>query len=167
MPDLEQTRRLGFNPRLLATTRSPTLPFAHRSEASSSLAREYIYIYIIYVCTYMSSIPDRAPLYLPVTSMTILTRVSTLRRVPFVLDAIPSPRVVRHRGPWIVLVNRAKLVQGAAARCALCSRAAIYCVFEIMQSSGCRLPLRWLLCTSIPFFPLLLLLFPSSCVHKI
>lgn len=50
------------------------LPSLLPNEASSSLAREYI-------CIYTSSIPDRAPLYLPVTSMTILTRVSTLRRI--------------------------------------------------------------------------------------
>lgn len=94
------------------------LPSLLPNEASSSLAREYI-------CIYTSSIPDRAPLYLPVTSMTILTRVSTLRRIyPSSLTRFepksraPSRPLDRPRPPWIV-PNSSK---GAAARCAHCAR---------------------------------------------
>lgn len=77
-----------------------------------------------------------------------------------------SLRVVRHRGPWIVLVLRESCQtrpkeRPHVARIVL-ARAAIYCVFEIMQSSGCRLPPRWLLCTSIPLLSLFLFLFPPN-----
>lgn len=126
------------------------------------LVSTYIYTHIY--------IPDRAPLYLPVTSMTILTRVSTLRRTyPSSLTRFePKSRAPsRSLGSSSSYVNRAKLVQrsGRTLRRIVLARAAIYCVFEIMQSSGCRLPPRWLLCTSIPLLSLFLFLSPPPLVY--
>ena len=93
---------------------------------------------------------DRArPLYLPVTSMTILTRVSTLVRACTLRPWRDSPGGPGSWCSWIV-PNSSK--EPRTLRIVLEREPAIYCVFEIMQSSGCRLPRRWLLCTSIHFF---------------
>jgi len=86
----KRERRLGFNSRL----RTYPLPLASLPVRPTSspfyLARERI--------LYILRRVDPGSLYLPVTSMTIVTRVLRVPGVPFVLDAVQNTNTYRRLG---------------------------------------------------------------------